>query len=135
MRRVTAPLRAGTGSPAHDGPDRAAPRRGAALVALVVILIVLGANARLLIGGQTWDDARYHTEIAPPRLAAGEAIRAGTLPAWWDGTSLGVPLAAEPSHGAMYPPTWLATSPRALDWLAIAHLVWAALGEIGRAHV
>jgi hypothetical protein len=95
---------------------------------MVLVIAVIGVNARLVVGGKTWADIRYHTEIAPPRLAAADAVQQGTLPAWWDGTGLGVPLAAEPSHGALYPPTWVAATPRTLDLLAIAHLVWAALG-------
>jgi hypothetical protein len=93
----------------------------------MLVLAIAGANARQLFGA-TWDDTRYHTEIAPARLAAAEAVQGGALPAWWDGSGLGVPLAGEPSHGAMYPPAWITASPRALDWLAIAHLIWAAIG-------
>lgn len=103
-------------------------QRSLPLVAIVLVMAVIGVNARLVAGGKTWADVRYHTEVAPPRLAAAEAVQGGMLPGWWDGTALGVPLAGEPSHGAMYPPTWIAATPRALDWLAIAHLAWAALG-------
>ena len=94
---------------------------------MLLVLAIAGSNARLLFGS-TWDDVRYHTEVTPPRLAAATAVQQGLLPGWWDGTGLGVPLAAEPSHGALYPPTWIASSPRAFDWLAIAHLVWLAIG-------
>ncbi|HEU0032489.1 MAG TPA: hypothetical protein VFQ53_17775, partial [Kofleriaceae bacterium] len=103
-------------------------QRSLPLIALVLVVAVLAANARLVIGGKTWDDARYHTEIAPPRLAAAEAVQHAALPQWWDGSGLGVPLAAEPSHGALYPPTWIAATPRSLDLLALVHLAWAALG-------
>jgi hypothetical protein len=98
------------------------------LIAIVLAIAVAGANARIVLGDQTWNDVAYHTLIAPSRLAAAEAIHAGRLPGWWEGTSLGVPLLAEPSHGALYPPLWLATSPRALDLLTLLHLWWAALG-------
>ena len=98
------------------------------LVALVIVVGVVIANARLVAGGQTWADARYHTEVAPPRFAAADAVHAGTLPAWWDGAGLGEPLAAEPTHGALYPAHWIATTTRGLDLVAIAHLAWAALG-------
>lgn len=96
-------------------------------VALVLVLGVAGANVRILFG-RTWDDVRYHTEISPPRLAAADTVQHGSLPAWWEGTGLGVPLAGEPSHGAMYPPAWIAASPRALDWMAMVHLMWLAIG-------
>ncbi len=102
--------------------------RSLSLVALVLALGTLIASGRIIAGGETWSDVRYHTEIAPPRLAAAQQIQAGELPAWWDGTGLGVPLAGEPSHGAMAPAIWLATSPRALDLILVAHLFWLALG-------
>lgn len=102
--------------------------RSLPLVALALAVAVLVICARVIAGGQTWDDVRYHTEVAPPRLAAADQIQRGSFPAWWDGTGLGVPLAAEPSHGAMYPPLWLAATPRALDLVMIVHLAWAALG-------
>ena len=96
-------------------------------MALVLVLGVAGANARIVFG-RTWDDVRYHTEIAPPGLAAADAVHHGSLPAWWEGSGLGVPLASEPSHGAMYPPAWIASTPRALDWMAMVHLMWLAIG-------
>ncbi|HET9623173.1 MAG TPA: hypothetical protein VFP84_17490, partial [Kofleriaceae bacterium] len=102
--------------------------RSLPLVALALGVAILVIQIRVIAGGQTWDDVRYHTEVAPPRLAAAAAIAHGALPAWWDGTGLGVPLAGEPSHGALYPPVWLAGSPHALDLVLIAHLAWAALG-------
>jgi len=102
--------------------------RSLPLVALALAVAVIVVHARVVIGGQTWDDVGYHTEISPPRLAAADLVQGGTLPAWWDGTGLGVPLAAEPSHGAMYPPLWIAATPRALDLAMLLHLAWAALG-------
>lgn len=99
-----------------------------ALVALVIVVGIVLVRIPILAGGQTWADLRYHAETAPPRLAAADAVLSGELPAWWEGTGLGVPLAAEPSHGALYPPTWIAGTPRSLDLLVILHLAWAALG-------
>ena len=104
------------------------PTRSLPLVALALAVAVVVVHARVVIGGKTWDDVHYHTEIAPPRLAAAELVQSGMLPAWWDGTGLGVPLAAEPSHGAMYPPLWIASTPRALDLAMLLHLAWAAFG-------
>lgn len=94
-----------------------------ALATLVIVIC-----ARLVAGGQTWDDIAYHTRVAPPRLAAAEQVQARELPLWWDGAALGVPLLAEPTHGAAYPLAWLAATPRALDWVIVAHLAWLALG-------
>ncbi|HLL23251.1 MAG TPA: hypothetical protein VK427_14035 [Kofleriaceae bacterium] len=103
-------------------------QRSLPLVALVLAAVVLVFHAPLVAGGKTWADLRYHTDIAPARFAAADAVRGGELPGWWDGSGLGVPLAAEPSHGALYPLTWLASSTRALDLVTILHFLWAALG-------
>jgi hypothetical protein len=97
-------------------------------VALVLAAVVLVINVPLVAGGKTWADLRYHSEVAPARMAAADAVWHGMLPAWWEGTGLGVPLAAEPSHGALYPPIWIATSTRVLDLVMILHLLWAAIG-------
>lgn len=97
-------------------------------MAIALAAFVLVINIRIVAGGKTWDDARYHTEVAPPRLAAGESVRSARVPAWWDGTGFGVPLLAEPSHGALVPAVWLASSPRSLDWIQLVHLAWCALG-------
>jgi hypothetical protein len=102
--------------------------RSLPLVALALGVAILVVQIRVIAGGQTWDDVRYHTDVAPPRLAAADQVGRGEPPAWWDGSGLGVPLAGEPSHGALYPPMWLAVSPHALDLVMIAHLAWAALG-------
>lgn len=102
--------------------------RSLPLVAVVLAVAILVINVRVIAGGMTWDDIRYHTEVAPPRLAAADSVQHGAWPAWWEGTGLGVPLAAEPTHGALYPLGWVAASPRALDLVLLLHLVWAALG-------
>jgi hypothetical protein len=101
---------------------------GAGMIALVLAVSVLVVHAKIALGGKTWDDVRYHTEIAPPRLAASDAMMSGVLPGWWEGSGLGVPLIGEPSHGAAYPAVWLATSPHALDLVWLAHAFWLALG-------
>ena len=105
-----------------------AVQRSLALTALALALAVLVSHASVVLGDDTWDDVRYHTDVAPPRLAAATQIAQARIPAWWDGTSFGVPLLAEPSHGALAPTTWLAHTPRALDAVLVLHLWWAALG-------
>ncbi len=97
-------------------------------MALVLVAIALVVFAPVVLGGKTWDDTRYHTEIAPPRLAAAEAVLGGEVPTWWDGTALGVPLLGEPSHGAAYPLAWIAATPLALDLVLVLHVLWCALG-------
>ena len=101
-----------------------------ATIALALAVAVLVAHARVVVGGQTWDDVRYHTEVAPPRLAAAHAIARGEVPAWWEASGLGEPLLGEPSHGAVEPATWLARSPRTLDLVMVLNLWWAALGVV-----
>lgn len=108
-------------------PEPSEPR-SLPLVAVVLLLAVVVIQVPVVAGGKTWDDVRYHTQIAPARMAAADSVQHGTLPGWWEGTGLGVPLAAEPSHGALYPPLWIASSSRALDFMMILHLAWAALG-------
>ena len=102
--------------------------RSLPLVALALGVVILVVQIRVIAGGQTWDDVRYHTQVAPPRLAAAASVQRGDVPGWWDGSGLGVTLAGEPSHGALYPPHWLAAAPRGLDLLIVIHLAWAALG-------
>jgi hypothetical protein len=102
--------------------------RSFTLVALVVAFAALVITIPVVAGGKTWGDVRYHTQVAPARMAAAAAVQGGALPGWWENSGLGVPLAAEPSHGALYPPLWIANSSRALDLVMILHLAWAALG-------
>jgi hypothetical protein len=105
----------------------AAPSR-AWIVAVVIAAAVVAVQARVVVGAATWDDVHFHTAVAPPREAAAVAIGRGELPEWWEGSSLGVPLAAEPSHAALDPATWLGRTPHALELVLIAHLWWAGLG-------
>ena len=110
-------------------PDARAERRSLAALALALALAVLVAHGRVVALGDTWDDVRYHTEVAPlARLAAAHAVARGEVPAWWEASGLGEPLLGEPSHAALDPPTWLARSPRALDVVMVLMLWWAALG-------
>ena len=102
--------------------------RSGSLIAVVLAFVVVVAYAPILLGGKTWEDIRYHTEVAPPRLAAAESVWRAEAPSWWEGSGLGVPLFAEPSHGAAYPIAWLARSPRVLDLLWVVHIWFCALG-------
>ena len=61
-----------------------APSRSLPLVALALGVAVLVVQIRVIAGGQTWDDVRYHSEVAPPRLSAATAVQDGEWPAWWD---------------------------------------------------
>lgn len=91
--------------------------------------LVALAYASVLIGGQTFADAGWVGQVAPARYAAGDAIARGELPAWWHEAGLGAPLLAEGTHGALYPPAWLAALGGAvMDLVAIAHLWFLAIG-------
>ncbi len=98
------------------------------LIALVLVAITLVVYAPIVLGGSTWRDARYQTEIAPSRIAAADAVLHGEAPTWWDGSALGVPLLAEPSHGAAYPIGFIAATPLTFDLLLVAHLLWCTIG-------
>jgi hypothetical protein len=104
------------------------PQRPIVLLALVLATVTLVVEARVILGGKTWEDVTYHTQIAPPRYAAATQVQEGSLPAWWDGTGLGVPLVGESSHGAAYPAHWIAGTPRSLELVLVLHLFLAALG-------
>nr|HEX4314278.1 hypothetical protein [Kofleriaceae bacterium] len=99
-----------------------------ATLALALAVAVLVGHWRVVVGGETWDDVPYHTEVAPPRLAAAHAVARGEVPGWWEASGLGEPLLGEPAHGALAPASWLARTPRALDLVMVLNLWWAALG-------
>jgi hypothetical protein len=100
-------------------------KRSAVILALVVAALVIHVR---VIAGDAWDDVDYHARVAPPRLAAATQIHAGVFPRWWDGSSWGVPLFAEPSHGAGDPLMWIGAVPHALDLVLIFHIAWLAVG-------
>jgi hypothetical protein len=97
------------------------------LVVLALVIATLAIHVRVM-AGRTWDDVDYHVRVAPPRLAGAEQIHAGTFPRWWEGSSWGVPLYAEPSHGVADPILWIAASPHGLDLLLVLHVAWLAVG-------
>ncbi|MCE9574938.1 MAG: hypothetical protein K8W52_17445, partial [Deltaproteobacteria bacterium] len=102
------------------------------IVAAVVAAIVIVVEAPILLGGQTWADRAYQTEVVPSRAVAGEAWAEGRAPEWWSTSGLGVPLAAEPAHGAIYPPLALvglgADALPVIDALIVLHVLLAAIG-------
>ncbi|HEY1547342.1 MAG TPA: hypothetical protein VGG28_05960, partial [Kofleriaceae bacterium] len=100
-------------------------KRSVVILALIIAALVIHVR---VIAGDTWDDVDYHARVAPPRLAAATQIHAGEFPRWWDGSSWGVPLFAEPSHGAGDPLMWIGAVPHALDLVLIFHIAWLAVG-------
>jgi hypothetical protein len=58
-------------------------RRGRGLAITPVLALgfaLLVVQVRGVFCGQTWGDVPYHTEIAPPRLAAAAAVQRGDAP-------------------------------------------------------
>jgi hypothetical protein len=96
-------------------------------VILALVVAALAIHVRV-IAGNAWDDVDYQSRVAPTRLAAATQIHAGVFPRWWDGTSWGVPLFAEPSHGAGDPLMWIGATPHALDLVLVFHIAWLAAG-------
>jgi hypothetical protein len=97
------------------------------IVVLALVVAALAIHVRV-IAGRTWDDVDYHAQVAPPRLAAATQIHDGAFPRWWEGSSWGVPLYAEPSHGAGDPMMWITTTPHGLDLVLLLHIAWLAIG-------
>ena len=69
-----------------------------ALALVVAVLVIAGARRgrRRDLGRRRATTPRSRRRASPPPTRSSAA----TLPAWWEGAGLGVPLAAEPSHGA-----------------------------------
>lgn len=98
-------------------------------VALIVVASL--AYAAPLFGGATFVGRDHLTWTLPAKEAIAQALRAGHIPAWWESVNLGVPLASNPAHSALYPPTWLvavAPLPWGVDALLIAHVLFAGFG-------
>ena len=99
---------------------------GAALACAILV-----AHIGIVAGGRTWAGRDNVIYAIPARAHLGASLRAGQLPEWWDAIGLGVPFAANPNGGALYPPAWIcALAPPAMgsDLLVLAHLVLLALG-------
>lgn len=94
-------------------------------------MIVAAAYLRPLVFGDTFALRDQVTWALPARAFLHEALAHGRLPEWWDAVGLGVPFAANPVNGVVYPPTWLAALvPYAFgsDLIYVVHLAWLALG-------
>src|SRR5690242_9456378 len=106
--------------------------RSSWLCAAAVAAVVAVVEAPIVLGGRTWADRGYQTEVVPSRAAAASAWASGRLPEWWDESGFGVPLAAEPSHGAMDPlllAVGAAPDPApAIDLMIARHVALAAIG-------
>ncbi|HEX8952811.1 MAG TPA: hypothetical protein VF945_13240, partial [Polyangia bacterium] len=98
---------------------------------MLAVVIVAAAYLRPLFFGDTFALRDQVTWALPARAFLHEALRHGRLPEWWDAVGLGVPFAANPVNGVVYPPTWIAAlvpSAFGSDLLYVVHIAWLALG-------
>jgi hypothetical protein len=86
---------------------------------------------RALFGGETLFWGLPTLQFYPWREFAFAELRAGRLPAWNPYLGAGAPLLANYQTAIFYPPNWLMLvlpGPLAMSWVALAHVLWAALG-------
>ena len=94
-------------------------------------LVLLAAHGRAILGGETFVLHDHLIYTLPSRAHLVDALAHGRLAEWWGGIGLGAPFAANPNHGALYPPAWLAAgfSPSVgADVVVLLHLLWLGLG-------
>ncbi len=86
---------------------------------------------RALFGGETLFWGLPTLQFYPWREFAFAELRAGRLPAWNPYLGAGAPLLANYQTAIFYPPNWLMLvlpGPLAMSLVALAHVLWAALG-------
>jgi hypothetical protein len=108
-----------------------AARRATVGVGLALAATVTLAYLRPLFAGDTFVLRDHLSYTLPSRAHLVAALRAGQLPEWWDDVGLGVPFAASPMHGVVYPPAWLLVLlpvPFGADFLLVAHLFLLGAG-------
>jgi hypothetical protein len=67
----------------------------------------------------------------PLKMEAARQVASGHLPSWTDRATNGMPLLADPSASALYPPTWLLALPRPLKiftMIMLGHHLLLAIG-------
>ncbi len=86
---------------------------------------------RAVLGGETLFWGLPTLQFYPWREFAFAELRAGRLPAWNPYLGAGAPLLANYQTAIFYPPNWLMLvlpGSLAMSWVALAHVLWAALG-------
>jgi len=100
-----------------------------AVGSLILLHTVFLWRAMVLQGFLVHSDICYLFE--PLKAFLNESLRAGRLPLWSPHILCGYPIAAEGQIAAFYPPglliSWLLTSPGAINWSVISHLMLAAV--------
>ncbi len=105
--------------------------RDLALLGAGLVLLLLIAYARVVLGGATFVLHDHLIYTLPSRAHLVDALAHGRLAEWWTGIGLGAPFAANANHGAFYPPAYLAAlGPRSAgsDLVVLLHLFWLGLG-------
>src|SRR6266496_602246 len=105
--------------------------RDSAWVTLGLTVSLAIAFHRILFLGETFvlRDHLIHAVAFFQFLRDG--LVSGRVPEWADYYGLGLPFAANPDHGVMYPPAWLAAAlpmPLGMDLFVVGHLLLAAVG-------
>jgi hypothetical protein len=104
-------------------------RRGATLLALVVLAALLLPRAALL--GEVLFERDVQLVWHPQTEAFVRAIASGSWPLWDPHVAFGHPMLANPNTQVLYPPTWLnlvMPAPREYTVYALGHLVLAGAG-------
>ena len=104
-------------------------RRWFTAIALIAVGVLI--YLRQLFLGQTFFLRDYLTYTLPSRDFLRTSFQAGNFPEWWDAVGLGIPFAANPGHGVLYPPAWIVTLfPASLgtDFLLAVHVLLAGFG-------
>ncbi len=86
---------------------------------------------RAVLGGETLFWGLPTLQFYPWREFAFAELHAGRLPAWNPYLGAGAPLLANYQTAIFYPPNWLMLmlpGPLAMSLVALAHVLWAALG-------
>ncbi len=106
-------------------------RRPLLFVVLGLMGIAILAYLRPLFLGDTFYLRDHLTLTLPARTYLADSIASGRLPHWWGGIGLGVPFAANPMHGALYPLAWLGAllpMPWAWDLTIVLHVLLMGVG-------
>jgi hypothetical protein len=106
-------------------------RRHALIILAGLAAVALAAYLRPLLIGDTFALRDHLTLVVPARDYLARSLAAGRFPEWWDAVGMGIPFAANPMHGATYPPAWLVAAlpmPWGADFLIALHAWMLGVG-------
>ena len=123
--------KSGAGAARHETPARDWLGAGAAVPALLAVLVFLFYAAPLTssIASIQWDAADVHYSC---QKYWSDNLREGKLPFWTPYVYSGMPFLADPQVGAWYPLNWpfflAGITPRSIEWELALHALLACLG-------